>query len=136
MTASGLTFFPVRDSLEEPDLLGPCVREAVGAGASVVPVEPVPVLADPYPLFHHVRQNPDGGLSRMIRSSLSMPMGIGSLVLMPLALTVTEVLFKPWFPGYIGVAYEWFWFLLFFLFGYICITARKSTTGSSRARGC
>ena len=44
-------------------------------------------------------------------------MGIGSLVLMPLALTVTEVLFKPWFPGYIGVAYEWFWFLLFFLFG-------------------
>ena len=77
------------------------------------------------PLFHHVRKNPDGGLSRMIRSSLSMPMGIGSLVLMPLALTVTEVLFKPWFPGYIGVAYEWFWFLLFFLFGYICINAKE-----------
>ena len=47
------------------------------------------------------------------------------MVLMPLALTVTEVLFKPWFPGYIGVAYEWFWFLLFFLFGYICITAKE-----------
>ena len=77
------------------------------------------------PLFHHVRQNPDGGLSRMIRGSLSMPMGIGSLVLMPLALTVTEVLFKPWFPGYIGVAYEWFWFLLFFLFGYVCMTAKE-----------
>ena len=39
--------------------------------------------------------------------------------------THTEVLFKPWFPGYIGVAYEWFWFLLFFLFGYVCITAKE-----------
>ena len=51
-----------------------------------------------------------------------MPMGIGSLVLMPLALTVTEVLFKP-VPRYIGVAYEWFWFLLFS--GYVCITAKE-----------
>ncbi len=50
------------------------------------------------PLFHHVRQNPDGGLSRMIRSSLSMPMGIGSLVLMPLALTVTVVLVPALLP--------------------------------------
>ena len=77
------------------------------------------------PLFHHVKKNPDGGLSRMIRSSLSMPLGIGAVGLMPRALTVTEVLFKPWFPGYIGVAYEWFWFLVFFAFGYICIIAKE-----------
>ena len=37
---------------------------------------------------------------------------------------ITEVVFKPWFPGYIGVGYEWFWFFVFFLFGYACIVAK------------
>ncbi len=50
--------FLVRDSLEEPDLLGPGIREAVGAGASVVPVEPIPVLADPYPAISSRQEEP------------------------------------------------------------------------------
>ncbi len=33
-------------------------------------------------------------------------------------------MFKPWFPGLIGIGYEWFWYLVFFLFGYICIISR------------
>ena len=77
------------------------------------------------PVFHIVRKSPDGSLARFLRSSFTIPKGIGAFVLMPLLLTMTEVFFKPFFPGYIGVAYEWFWFLLFFAFGYVCITAKE-----------
>ena len=77
------------------------------------------------PVFHIVRKSPDGSLARFLRSSFTIPKGIGAFVLMPLLLTMTEVFFKPFFPGYIGVAYEWFWFLLFFAFGYGCITAKE-----------
>ena len=77
------------------------------------------------PIFHVVRKSPDGAMARILRSSFDIPKGIGALILMPLILTMTEVVFKPWFPGYIGVAYEWFWFLAFFAFGYICITAKE-----------
>ena len=76
------------------------------------------------PVFHVVRNNPDGRLARFLRSSFSLRGGIGVFVLLPLVLTLTEVLFKPWFPGFIGVGYEWFWFLVFFAFGYMCITAK------------
>jgi hypothetical protein len=65
------------------------------------------------PVFHVVRNNPDGRLARFLRSSFSLRGGIGVFVLLPLVLTLTEVLFKPWFPGFIGVGYEWFWFLVF-----------------------
>jgi len=53
-----------------------------------------------------------------------MPRGIGIFILLPLLLTFTEILFKPWIIGFIGVGYEWFWFFGFFAFGYICITAK------------
>ena len=53
-----------------------------------------------------------------------MRRGIGAFILIPLLLTSTEILFKPWFPGYIGVGYEWFWFFGFFAIGYICITSK------------
>ncbi len=76
------------------------------------------------PLFHVARANPDGAAVRFVRSIFTLPMGLGTMVLMPLALTGTEVLFKPLWQGYIGVAYEWFWFLVFFFFGYACITAK------------
>jgi len=77
------------------------------------------------PIFHLVRKSPEGAVTRFLRSSFRVPGGLGVLVLMPLLLTFTEVVFKPWFPGFIGVGYEWFWFLLFFAFGYICITAKE-----------
>ena len=77
------------------------------------------------PIFHIVRESPDGKMASFLRSPFKIPFGIGPLVLMPMLLTMTEVVFKPWFPGYIGVAYEYFWFLLFFAFGYMCIIAKE-----------
>ena len=76
------------------------------------------------PIFHLVRNNPEGQLIRFLRAPFSIPMGAGIFVLLPLILTITEILFKPWYPGFIGVGYEWFWFFVFFAFGYVCITAK------------
>jgi hypothetical protein len=76
------------------------------------------------PVFYVVRNYPDGRLARFLRSFFTLPGGMGVFLLLPLVLVLIEVLFKPWFPGFIGVGYEWFWFLVFFAFGYICITAK------------
>ena len=76
------------------------------------------------PVFYVVRNYPDGRLARFLRSFFTLPGGVGVFLLLPLVLVLIEVLFKPWFPGFIGVGYEWFWFLVFFAFGYICITAK------------
>ena len=81
------------------------------------------------PLFHIVRKDPDGAIPRMMRGIFTLPFGLGAFFLLPLTLTLTEILFKPWFPGYIGVAYEWFWFLGFFAIGYVCISAKEEYYG-------
>ena len=81
------------------------------------------------PLFHIVRRDPDGAIPRMMRGIFTLPFGLGAFFLLPLTLTLTEILFKPWFPGYIGVAYEWFWFLGFFAIGYVCISAKEEYYG-------
>jgi len=77
------------------------------------------------PIFHYVSKFPDGELVRILRSFFTMPLNLGILFILPFTLTTTEILFKPWFPGYIGVGYEWFWFFVFFAFGYICIIAKE-----------
>ena len=77
------------------------------------------------PIFHYVSKFPDGELVRILRSFFTMPLNLGILFILPFTLTTTEILFKPWFPGYIGVGYEWFWFFVFFSFGYICIIAKE-----------
>ncbi|MEC7436171.1 MAG: acyltransferase family protein, partial [Candidatus Thermoplasmatota archaeon] len=76
------------------------------------------------PIFYLVRNNPEGELIRFLRAPFRIPMGIGIFILLPLILALTEIIFKPWFPGFIGVGYEWFWFFVFFAFGYVCITAK------------
>ena len=76
------------------------------------------------PIFYLVRNNPEGELIRFLRAPFRIPMGIGIFILLPLILVLTEIIFKPWFPGFIGVGYEWFWFFVFFAFGYVCITAK------------
>lgn len=81
------------------------------------------------PIFHYVRKYPDGELVRIFRSFFTMPLNFGILFILPFTLTITEILFKPWFPGYIGVGYEWFWFFVFFTFGYICIIAKEQYFG-------
>ena len=77
------------------------------------------------PIFHYVSKYTDGELVRILRSFFTMPLNLGILFILPFTLTTTEILFKPWFPGYIGVGYEWFWFFVFFAFGYICIIAKE-----------
>tara|TARA_Y100001980_G_C14515418_1_gene290750 strand:- start:454 stop:1356 length:903 start_codon:yes stop_codon:yes gene_type:complete len=76
------------------------------------------------PVFHLVRNNPEGRLSKVLRAPFRLPMGTGVFIIIPLLLSSSEILFKPWFPGFIGVGYEWFWFFGFFAFGYICITSK------------
>ena len=76
------------------------------------------------PIFSVVRNNPGGLVARFFRAFFTLPGGIGVFLLLPLVLVLMEVLFKPWFPGFIGVGYEWFWFFIFFAFGYICIIAK------------
>ena len=76
------------------------------------------------PVFHIVRNNPEGSISGILRAPFRMRTGIGALIIIPLLLSSTEILFKPWFPGYIGVGYEWFWFFAFFAIGYICIISK------------
>jgi glucan biosynthesis protein C len=77
------------------------------------------------PIFHYVSKYPEGELVRIFRSFFTIPLNLGILFILPFTLTITEILFKPWFPGYIGVGYEWFWFFVFFAFGYICIIAKE-----------
>ena len=36
------------------------------------------------------------------------------MVLLPAMLTFSEIVLKPWFPGFMGIGYEWFWFFGFF----------------------
>ena len=77
------------------------------------------------PIFHYVSKYPEGELVRIFGSFFTIPLNLGILFILPFTLTITEILFKPWFPGYIGVGYEWFWFFVFFAFGYICIIAKE-----------
>ena len=77
------------------------------------------------PVFYLVRNYPTGKTSRFLKSLFTLPKNSGVLIILPILLVVTEIIFKPWFAGYIGVGYEWFWFLVFFLFGYACIVAKN-----------
>ena len=71
------------------------------------------------------RKYSDGKLATALRSTFTMKAGLGILYSFSDMLTITELLFKPWFPGFIGIGYEWVWYLVFFLFGYICIISRE-----------
>ena len=76
------------------------------------------------PIFHIVQKNVDGNLATALRSIFTIRFGLGIFILFPTLLAITELVFKPWFPGFIGIGYEWVWYLAFFLFGYICIISR------------
>tara|TARA_B100000609_G_scaffold72903_1_gene58182 strand:- start:19 stop:1290 length:1272 start_codon:yes stop_codon:yes gene_type:complete len=76
------------------------------------------------PVFHFAQKYPSGKLVAAIKGIFSMRNSLGVMILIPLILASSEILFKPWFPGFIGIGYEWFWFAGFFLFGYCCIIAK------------
>ena len=76
------------------------------------------------PIFHIVQKNVDGTLATALRSIFTIRFGLGIFILFPTLLAISELMLKPWFPGFIGIGYEWVWYLAFFLFGYICIISR------------
>ena len=77
------------------------------------------------PLFSHVRNNPDGKIVQTTRSLLNVRHGMGLLFLPPLVLTLSNVLFKPWGLGEVGMWWEFPRYMLYFLFGYLMIAAKE-----------
>ncbi len=77
------------------------------------------------PLFVHVRNNPEGSLVNYVRSILSIRHGLGILLLPPIILAINGILFKPWAFGEVGMWWEFPRYLLYFLFGYLLISAKE-----------
>ena len=77
------------------------------------------------PLFSHVRKNPDSGVVRAVKGVLEMPGGTGIMLVPPILLSVNGILFKPWGFGEVGMWWEFPRYLLYFLFGYLMITAKE-----------
>ena len=75
------------------------------------------------PLFAICRRWPKNFLLSLSGRVLKLPFAIGLLFLLPLPLVLIELFIKPWMGGLIGFGYEFFWFFIFFLLGYICIAA-------------
>ncbi len=76
------------------------------------------------PLFTHVRNNPEGKVVRFVKYVFSVRYGLGILLLPPLILSLNGILFKPWQFGEVGMWWEFPRYLLYFLFGYLMITAK------------
>ena len=76
------------------------------------------------PIFHYVQKDENGGLTKMFKSTFTAKHGIGVILIIPILLSIIEILFKPWIAGFLGSGYEWLWFLGFFIFGYGCIVAK------------
>ena len=77
------------------------------------------------PLFSHVGNNPEGKIVQTTRSLLNVRYGLGILLLPPLSLALSNVLFKPWGFGEVGMWWEFPRYLLYFLFGYLMIAAKE-----------
>ena len=77
------------------------------------------------PLFSHVRNNPNGKIVQATRSLLNARRNLGLLLLPPLILAVSNIVFKPWGFGEVGMWWEFPRFMLYFLFGYLMITAKE-----------
>jgi len=77
------------------------------------------------PLFAHIRENPDSRIVSVARGILRMPAGIGVMLFPALVLSANAILFKPWGFGEVGMWWEFPRYLLYFLFGYLMITAKE-----------
>ena len=73
------------------------------------------------PIFYVVRNYPEGKVARFLRSIFKIPFRLGPLILLPITLSLSDVLLKPIMGEAIGFGYEWPWYLLMFFFGYIFI---------------
>ena len=77
------------------------------------------------PIFNHVKNNPDGFVLRLVRSVLNAKWGLGILIVPPLILAINGIIFKPWEFGEVGMWWEFPRYLIFFLFGFLLISARE-----------
>jgi hypothetical protein len=77
------------------------------------------------PIFHYINKKPDRKFSKLIKSPFYLPNGLGVFLIFPSILTIIEIIFKPWMIGFLGSGYQWFWYFLFFLFGYLCIICKE-----------
>ena len=77
------------------------------------------------PLFAHVNNNPEGRIVGFVRTILGIRQGLGILLLPPLILVINGILFKPWAFGEVGMWWEFPRYFLFFLFGYLLISAKE-----------
>lgn len=77
------------------------------------------------PLFVHIRRNPNGVLVKGVRGLLKMPFGMGLLLVPPLFYGFSNILFKPWVPGEVGMWWEFPRYFLYFAAGYLLISARN-----------
>ena len=77
------------------------------------------------PVFYTVRNYPDGKAAKMLSSIFKMPYLLGPLIILPISLSISDVLLKPLMGEAIGFGYEWPWYLLMFFFGYIFIVNKE-----------
>ena len=77
------------------------------------------------PIFSHVRNNPEGKIVQATRKLLNTRYHLGLLFLPPLILAMSNVLFKPWGLGEVGMWWEFPRYMLYFLFGYLMIAAKE-----------
>ena len=95
------------------------------------------------PIFSSIRRNPNGRIGSLVKRCFKVKNGIGLLLIMPLPLVFIEFLIRPFLPGVVGLGYEFFWYLVLFVIGYLCITAKEEfweslekIRGSSIVLGC
>lgn len=58
------------------------------------------------------------------RAILKLPKDIGLLVVIPIPLLLVELFYKPSHYGFTGHGYEFYWYFVFFLLGFVLITHR------------
>ena len=78
------------------------------------------------PIFLIVKNNPDGIIIRGVKGLLNLPFGLGILFVPPLILAANGILFKPWRFGEVGMWWEFSRYMLYFLFGYLLISAKEN----------
>ena len=77
------------------------------------------------PIFSLIRNNPDGAVVSIVRKIINMPYGIGLMIIPSLILGLNAILFKPWGFGEVGMWWEFPRYMLYFLFGYLLISAKN-----------
>ena len=77
------------------------------------------------PIFLMVKKNPDGLLMKGVQGLLKLPFGLGVLLVPPLILAANGILLKPWRFGEVGMWWEFSRYMLYFLFGYLLISAKE-----------